>query len=319
MRRLSTTIAGVAAALTLAACSGGNYSSTPLPIPSASETESGSSSTATTIGCENATQSYDPLSSTPGAADIDDAGMADIIDRGYLIVGVSADSYLLGANNPMTGQIEGFDIDFARAIAEALFGDPNRLRLVVITAAQRIPFLQDGTVDIVARNMTMTCDRWEDIAFSAEYYRSGQKVLVSRDSDAQTLEDLAGQRVCAPGGTTSLAKLEEVGGTEVVTAGSHTGCLILFQQGQADAITGDDTVLAGLAAQDPYAKITEAEAITEEPYGIGVSADNEYLARYINAVLEELRDSGQWEDIYNRWLASSLGEAPEPPTPSYGR
>ena len=92
---------------------------------------------------------------------------------------MSADTLLFGARNPLTGGIEGFDIDLARAVADYLLGDPTKVQLVVITAADRIPALKDGRVDMVARNMTMTCDRWKEIAFSAEYYRAGQKVLLS--------------------------------------------------------------------------------------------------------------------------------------------
>ena len=132
---------------------------------------------------------------------------------GYLVVGVSADTYLFGARDPFTGGIQGFDIDMARAVAKAIFGDPSKLQLRVITAADRIPLLQDRSVDMVARNLSMTCGRWNDIAFSAEYYRSGQKVLVSKalpGAKDLSLADLKGKRVCAPTGTTSLTKLQQV-------------------------------------------------------------------------------------------------------------
>ena len=135
----------------------------------------------------------------------------------------------------------------------------------------------------------------------------------------QRMPRSAAAAAIGPTGSTSLAKLREVSGVEVVTAANHTGCLVLFQQGRADAITGDDTVLAGLAAQDPYAKVTDAEAITDEPYGLGIAKDNVYFVRYVNAVLERLRADGGWAKIYNRWLAESLGPAPEPPAPVYGR
>lgn len=312
------------AALGLTACTGGNYADTPLPTGSSSSAAtSAPSSTTTPVTCANATQSYDPLGTTPPASQITDAAMRDIVGRGYLRVGVSADSYLLGAYNPLDGQIEGFDIDIAKAVAKALFGSESKLRLVVITAGERISALQSGEVDMVARNMTMTCSRWNDIAFSSEYYHAGQKVLVTRDSTAKTLEDLKGAAVCAPAGTTSLTKLQEVnakvGGITIVTASNHTGCLVLFQQGGATAITGDDTVLAGLAAQDPYAKVTDAPAVTDEPYGLGIAKENVYFVRYVNAVLAQLRSDGDWKAIYNKWFAASLGKAPNPPAPVYGR
>ncbi len=320
MKPLVTGIATALAVAGLAGCSGGQYADTPLPsTASSSSSSSAPSSSSTAAACQDATTSYDPLPGVPSLSGTDDKAMQTIRERGYLIAGVSSDSYLLGANNPLTGQIEGFDIDIAKAIAKAIFGDEDKLRLVVITASDRIPALEEGRVDIVTRNMTMTCERWKQIAFSSEYYHAGQKVLVTRDSTARTLADLKGQRVCAPTGTTSLAKLQQVSGVKAVTAANHTGCLILFQQGQADAITGDDTVLAGLAAQDPYAKVTDAEAITDEPYGIGVAKENVYLVRYINSVLADLRSSGEWKEIYDRWLAARLGKAPRPPAPVYGR
>ena len=175
---------------------------------------------------------------------------------------MSADSYLLGARDPLGGQIQGFDIDFVKAMAKAILGDEKRYQLVVITAAQRIPALQSGQVDLVARNMTMTCDRWKQIAFSSEYYRAGQKIMVRAESKATTLADLAGQRVCAPNGTSSMDNLRARQPDAVaVGSDSHTGCLVLFQQGKVDAITGDDTVLAGLAAQDPYAVVPEQTGV----------------------------------------------------------
>lgn len=245
--------------------------------------------------------------------------MRRIIDRGRLVVGVSGDSYLLGARNPISNKIEGFDIDIAKQVAKALFGDENKVTLRVISAADREPLLREGEVDMVARNMTMTCDRWTRIAFSGEYYHAGQKVLVTRDSKLRELGEMRGLRVCAPTGTTSLAKLKTYNGVTAVTAGNHTGCLVLFQQGKADAITGDDTVLAGLAAQDPYAKVTDAAAITDEPYGLAFNAENTYFVQYVNAVLDRIKADGTWKQIYDRWLAGALGKAPQPPDAEYGR
>ncbi|GAA2165148.1 amino acid ABC transporter substrate-binding protein (PAAT family) [Humibacillus xanthopallidus] len=320
-------LAGVLAALcvsALGACSSVTYEPTALPTkvtPKPSPSTSGTPAPA----CSNATQSYDPLGSIPTRSEISDAKVNKILKRGYLIVGVSADTYLFGARDPFTSQITGFDIDMAKAVATSLFGSP-KLQPRVITAAERFPLLQDGSLDMVARNMTMTCDRWTKIGFSAEYYRAGQKVLISKsllktnkDAASWGLADLTGKRVCAPTGTTSLTKLQSVEGPIPVTASNHTGCLVLLQQGKVDAITGDDIVLAGLAAQDPNTLITSAKAITVEPYGLGFNKDDVYLIRYVNRALADLVADGQWKAIYNRWLAERIGPAPAPPTPVYGR
>jgi polar amino acid transport system substrate-binding protein len=78
--------------------------------------------------------------------------------------------------------------------------------------------LQDGSVDLVISAMTINCARWQQVAFSAEYYRAGQKVLVQLGSKATSLDDLGGQRVCAPAGSTSLDKLKTFPEVKVVTA-----------------------------------------------------------------------------------------------------
>ena len=325
-RRASTraVLVGLAALLAglVAGCTSSAYDATPLPTastaaPTAAPTPSPSASAAPV--CADPLASYAPTDALP-APGVMPAGstMATIQSRGRLVVGVSGDSLLLGARNPITGRIEGFDIDLARQVSAAIFGDPDKIELRVITAAQRIPLLQSGEVDLVARNMTITCARWEQVAFSAEYYLSGQKVLVPLGSTATSLADLAGQRVCAPAGSTSLAKLADFPAVVPVSGTTHTDCLVKFQQGEVDAITGDDTVLAGLAAQDPYAEVVGA-AFTQEPYGLAMSSAAVDLVRFVNGVLAQTIADGRWAASYARWLEPSLGPPPAPPTPVYGR
>ena len=332
---LTVLVAGLGAG----ACSAGVYDPTPLytPSPSASPSASPSGSpsaspspspspSGTGIVSTNCLPSYAPTATLPPPGEMPSGTtMRRIQDRGRLIAGVSADSLLLGARNPISGQIEGFDIDMLHAVSQALFGRPDKIELKVITARERFSALQEGLVDIVARNMTITCERWGLIAFSTEYYRSGQKVLV-RDGEAiqsggpiGDIEDLAGKKVCAPDPSTSLTKLRTFTDVQAVGAATHTGCLVLFQQGAVDAITGDDTVLAGLADQDPFAEVVQAPAFTAEPYGLGVNLDNVDFVRFINGVLEQMRADGRWTKSYNTWFAESLGKAPAPPEPVYGR
>jgi polar amino acid transport system substrate-binding protein len=254
------------------------------------------------------------------SSDTEGTAVKRIQKRGRIIAGVSADTYLLGSRNPFSGKIEGFDIDMVKAMAKAIVGNENAYELRVITAAQRIPSLENGFVDMVARNMTITCDRWTQVGFSTEYYSAGQKILVRRGAKATTLADLAGQRVCAPRGTSSMTNLMKLQPKAIaVGADNHTGCLALFQNGEVDAITGDDTVLAGLAAQDPYAVVPDQKAFTAEPYGLAFNSKDVDLVRFANGVLAQMRTDGQWKRIYDRWLAEALGPAPAPPKAVYGR
>jgi len=297
----------------LAGCDPADTDAVPAPSPTASESPAPTAAPAA-VTCDDATTSYAPdtgTTVTPGST------MAAIQERGALRVGVSADTLRMGSRNPLTGQIGGFDIDVLHEVSRALFGDPDKLQFRVITSGQRLDVLENGDVDLVARTFTMNCDRWQSIAFSAEYLRAGQKVLVTRDSEAKGIEDLAGSRVCAPKGTTTLDRLAEYPDITAVAADTHTACLVLFQQGKVDAITGDDTVLAGFVAQDPYAKVV-GEAFSAEPYGIGVPAENVDMVRFVNAVLDQAKTDGTWEKLYDRWL-SALGPAPAPPPSEYGR
>lgn len=305
----------------LAAC---GYEQTAVPEAEPTPTPSAAAPTVPPE-CGEATASYAPKGALP-APDLLPAGstMQDIQDRGRLIAGVSADTLLLGSRNPVEGRIEGFDIDMVNQVARAIFGPDitDRVTLRVITAAERLPVLQAGEVDIVVRNMTINCARWEDIAFSAEYYRSGQKILVRKGVEGTVtgIDTLADLRVCAPAGTSSYDNLlREAPDAVPISALNHTTCLLRFQQGDVDVITGDDTVLAGLAAQDPYAVVPEQERFTDEPYGIGMNADDVDLVQFVNQVLERMRADGSWQASYDQWLAEPLNVEAQQPQPIYGR
>ncbi len=317
---LGAAVIGLATLVTAGCSGGGVYSTTPVPAPKPSSTPTSAAKVATP-DCGNPVASFAAGAALPAPGTKMPSGtyMREIQDRGRLIAGVSADTLLLGARNPLNGQIEGFDIDMVRAVSTALFGTPDKIEYRVITTAQRIPALQDGSVDIVARALTINCARWKQISFSTQYYQAGQKVLVAKGSPARSMADLKGKRVCAPNGSTSMDKLKTFKGLIPVGSDTHTGCLVLFQQGQVDAITGDDTILAGLAAQDPYATVVKAAPFTVEPYGLGVSKKNPEFVKYVNGVLAQMRTDGQWKQSYDRWLKAPLGPAPAPPAAVYGR
>ena len=317
-RRPLLAVATLAAASLLAGCSLLGYAPTPLPGRLATPQPTAAAPT-TPATCTDALASYAPDGALPKAGEMPSGStMRKIQDRGRLIAGVSADTFLLGSHNPLNGRVEGFDIDMVKAVAKAIFGDETKYELKVITAAQRIPSLQNGSVDIVARNMTINCDRWTQIAFSSEYYRSGQKILVRRGSKATSIADLAGQKVCAPKSTSSMDNLIKRAPKAIpVGADNHTGCLVLFQQGEVAAITGDDTVLAGFSAQDPYAKVI-GDAFTSEPYGLGTAPNDVDFTRFVNFVLEDMRKDGTLTALTNKYMKGT-DVLPAVPKAVYGR
>jgi polar amino acid transport system substrate-binding protein len=203
-----------------------------------------------------------------------------------------------------------------RQIAEAIFGDPNKIQIKVIGYDQRVDLAADGTVDLVADTMTMNCERWQKVNFSTVYYDAGQKVLVASDSKAKGIEDLGGQKVCAATGSTSLENIAKVDVKPIaVGRAGFADCLVAFQQNEVDAISTDDTILVGLAAQDPYAKVV-GERFTEEPYGMAMSAEHPEFTQFVNAVLARNRANGTWTKTYDKWLGQ-FGKAPTPPAAEY--
>ena len=249
-----------------------------------------------------------PPQVTPGSF------MARIRARGYLIAGVDQNSYHFGYLNPLTGTIEGFDIDMVHAVAAAIFGNPGKVEYKAISDAQRIPDIQSGAVDIVAHTMTINCARLQQVDFSTVYYDAGQRVLVEAGSPVRGIGDLGRKKVCATTGSTSIASIAAAPSHPVpVPVPYWTDCLVLLQQGQVAAISTDDSILAGLAAQDPWTRIV-GPRFTNEPYGLAISKQHPDFVRFVNAVLEQLRSNGQWAASYAHWVGTPV---PAPPPARY--
>jgi polar amino acid transport system substrate-binding protein len=250
-----------------------------------------------------------PDASTPGST------MARIKARGYLIAGVDQSTYHFGYLNPLDGQIEGFDIDMIRAVAQAIFGNPGKVEFKAISDEQRVPAITSGSVDIVAHTMTITCQRLTQVDFSSVYFDAHQRVLIPDNSTAAGgLADLGGQRVCATKGSDSVSTIEEYPTRpKVFQVPFWTDCLVLLQQDQVAAISTDDAILYGLAAQDPFTKVVGPN-LEDEPYGLAMSRQHPDFVRFVNAVLAREESDGAWEKSYQHWVSPA---GTPPPVPRY--
>jgi len=323
MRRRLIAIVAIAGVLGLSGCAGDSSSSAdgvaqvpPGGTGSLPAAGPGGKAAPEDKSC-NARASRRPAGALPAPGNMP-AGtyMRKIQDRGRLVLGTSQDTLLFSSRNPFTGKVEGFDVDMGRQIAQAIFGDPDKIQIKVIAYDKRVSSVVDGSVDLVADTMTANCARWKDVDFSSIYYDAGQKVLVSSASKARGIQDLGGKKVCAAKGSTSYDNIGKVAAKPIPVARPGFGdCLVAFQQNEVDAISTDDTILVGLAAQDPYAKVV-GPRFTDEPYGMAMNNDHPELTRFVNAVLAKNRANGTWKSTYERWLGD-FGPAPKPPVAEY--
>lgn len=263
-----------------------------------------------------------------------------------LIVGVDQNSYDWGYLDPESNAFEGFDIDIARAIAKNIYGSETAVKFQPVSTAQRIPALQNGTVDVIVRTMTISCDRREDIDFSSAYFKAGQQVLAPKSSEITGYnETLKGKRVCTATGSSAVQALEgdkrngafgavywdsannegnKPAGQSAadLSVPNQLDCLVRLQLGLVDAIVTDNSLAAGQAAQDPSVML-KGPPFTTEYYGVATklskTGDND-LVRRINKVLEEYRAGGAdspWMRSYNKWLKTGLPGIAGPPAPTY--
>ena len=265
----------------------------------------------------NLTASLRPPASMPAPGAMPAGSyMAAIKKRGKLIAGVDQNTLLFSYFNPLDGNFEGFEISMLHALAKAIFGNPNAIVFKAVTTAQRLAAVQDGSVDVVADAVTITCDRKRQVDFSSVYYNASQRVLVPKNSPAHSIHDLGGKRVCATIGSTSLANiLASRPKVIAVPVPQRTDCLVALQQGKVDAISSDDAILLGFAAQDPNLKLI-GPGFSSQPYGMAISRAHPDFVRFVNGVLAQMRSDGEWRHIYKTWLGR-FAATPAPPTPHY--
>jgi ABC-type amino acid transport substrate-binding protein len=237
-----------------------------------------------------------------------------IQERGTLVCGVKFDVIAFGFRNPTSGEVEGFDADLCREIASEMGVEPEFVEAI---SANRIPFLLEDRVDVVISTMTRTEERLGQIDFSKIYYLAGQRILVKSDSDYQEVADLveAGVPVCSGQGSTSEANLRDAGVSEdnLVLFATYSEAAQALLDGRCDAVSTDDSILFGLAAQNDGLEV-RGETFTEEPLGIGVKKGKEDLVEFINGVLDEMVADGRWVELYDTHIKPYTGEdAPEPP------
>jgi glutamate transport system substrate-binding protein len=223
--------------------------------------------------------------------------MAELAESGTITIGTKFDQPLFGLVGP-DGTPVGFDVEIGKIIAAKLGIDADKIKWEETVSANREPFIENGQVDIVIATYTINDERKEVISFAGPYYEAGQSILTLADNeDIKSEDDLVGQPVCSVSGSTPADNLAELG-AEVVLTDTYANCLEPLRTGQVVAVSTDNVILAGLAAQNEGEFKVVGEPFTQEPYGIGLAKDDVEFRDWINDILEESYEDGSYEQAW---------------------
>jgi glutamate transport system substrate-binding protein len=229
-----------------------------------------------------------------------------------LVIGVKSDQPGLGLQ---TGnRYEGFDIEIAKIVAKGLGVDAANIEWKPTVSANREPFIQQGTVDLVVATYTINDDRKTKVSFAGPYYVAGQDLLVRANNTTITGPgSLDGKKVCSVTGSTPAKRIQtEHPKAQLQLFDVYSKCVEALAAGSVDAVSTDDIILAGYAAQAQYSGKFKVigKPFSTEPYGIGLKKDDKLSCERINQVLAAAAKDGRYQAAWNSTLFTSGASAP---------
>ncbi len=238
--------------------------------------------------------------------------MARLAEAGSITIGTKFDQPLFGLMGP-NGVPEGFDVEIATLIAGELGIAPEDITWTETVSQNRESFIQNGQVDIVVATYTINDARKQSVDFAGPYYLAGQSILTRKDNtDIQGPDDLAGKQVCTVAGSTPEKNLlDNYPEAKVVPFTTYAECIEPLRNGQVDALSTDNVILAGFAAENDDLEL-RGEPFTQEPYGIGLKKGDDEFRAWINDTLEKLEQDGRWAKAWED-TAGTVLPTPEPP------
>lgn len=226
-----------------------------------------------------------------------------IKNRGVLVAGVKTDMEKFGYKDPKTDNIDGFEIDIARAIAKKIFGDANKLELIPVTTQSREYLLYSGKLDIIAATFTITTQREQFYNFSPPYYTDGLALMVRKDSNIKSLKTLNGKSIGTVYGTTSRAVLREVAEQSSMkfkffSFGAYSEIKSALASSAVDCFVADKSILSQYI--DDSMMILD-DTLSAENYGIASLKGDTQLGEVVNEVINELKSSGELSKLAKKW------------------
>jgi putative glutamine transport system substrate-binding protein len=250
------------------------------------------------LGCNKGDQASEK--DKAGSAE---GGVAAIKSRGTLKVGVKIDIPKFGYKDTKTGEITGFEIDIARAIAKKLTGDPSKLEMHAVTAKTRGPLLDNGEIDLVIGTFTITEERKQSYNFSEPYFVDGVALLVKKNAGISGLKDLNDKKIGVAQSATSKQAIQKEAdklGIKVsfLEFGTYPEIKAALEAGRVDCFSVDGSILQGYVDD---ATMILPDRFSPQPYGIASKKSNTELASFVNTALAEMRSSGELDKLIEKW------------------
>lgn len=244
-----------------------------------------------------------------------------IKEAGQLTRGGTVANQVFSLADTSGGNPTGFDAGITQLLARYILGEDgaDKVEYIDTTVDTRETMVQNGTVDCVIATYSITPERLEVINFAGPYYLSGTAIQV-RAEDAESVSgpaDLTGKNLVTQSNSTGIQAIEDnvtdPGGVQQLP--DNESCVAALKQGRADAYVLDQGVLLGNSAADPEVVVV-GEPFVDDPYGIGLSKDNEDALEFVNTFLQAIIDDGTWEKLWTATVGEVIdGQAPEPPVP----
>ncbi|MBA2951301.1 glutamate ABC transporter substrate-binding protein [Streptomyces himalayensis] len=233
---------------------------------------------------------------------------------GKIVFGAKNDQPFLGFEDT-DGTRSGFDIEIAKMVAADLGFSADQIEFKTVDSGVRETTISKGDVDLYVGTYTINDERKKQVGFAGPYFLAGADLLVRKDDTAITGPDsLKGKKVCSIVGSTPLQEIKKPKyGAETVELAKYSECVQQLLNNEVDAVTTDDAILKGYAAQRPEKLKVVGKPFTEEPYGVGMAKDDKALRDAVNDALEAHQENGDYKKAYDATLGLSGSEYTEPP------
>jgi glutamate transport system substrate-binding protein len=236
-------------------------------------------------------------------------------DDGKIVIGTKFDQPGLGLKNP-DGTMSGFDVDVATYVAGQLGFAPDKIEWKESPSAQRETLIQNDQVKFIAATYSITDARKEKVSFAGPYLVTGQSLLVKADNTDITGPDSLqnNKKLCSVSGSTPAQRIKDkYPGVQLQQYDTYSACIEALKNGAIDAVTTDEVILAGYAAQSPGTFKIVGQPFSEENYGIGLKKDDTDLQKKINDALTKMETDGAWKTAFEKNLGPAGIKTPAPP------